>query len=132
VGDVPAAAFAALPPGEYGNNGAGLDDLVLEILHRLVNFSLDTQIYPEIKQKNLNFREDGHVRRDENFRLKLNLPRGIGHNIPSISFSSDENGEAETIVAKDIKGALWLLCLWVAEWKRIPTIDVTSRPGNPE
>lgn len=88
-----------------------------------VNFNMDTNMYPEIKQKNLKFREDGRVARNRSFHLRLKLYKGMGTNIPTISFSSDSSGEAETIVAKDIRGALWLLRLWEPDWKRIPTVN---------
>lgn len=59
--------------------------------------------------------------RAENFRLKLHLT-DIGDNIPSISFASDKDGDAMTVVASDIRGALWFLSIWTDAWKRLPTV----------
>ncbi|KAI9732067.1 MAG: hypothetical protein M1818_007662 [Claussenomyces sp. TS43310] len=63
---------------------------------------------------------DGKPLRDHNLRIVLR-PDSICHNIPSIAFAEDELGEAETIVAKDVKGELWLLSIWRGDWMRLPT-----------
>ncbi|OBT89186.1 hypothetical protein VE02_01668 [Pseudogymnoascus sp. 03VT05] len=59
--------------------------------------------------------------RSANFRLCM--PLGArGDNIPSIAFTSTPGGEADSVVASDIRGALWFLSLW--DWgvqTRIPT-----------
>ena len=43
-----------------------------------------------------------------------------GHNIPSISFASSINGEAESILAADIHGNLWILEIWSNARTRVP------------
>jgi hypothetical protein len=54
-----------------------------------------------------------------------------GHNIPSIDFSNDSNGEAHSVLATDIVGNLWILDLWGnAEVKRLPTIQKSPTRGN--
>ncbi|KFY34725.1 hypothetical protein V494_06527 [Pseudogymnoascus sp. VKM F-4513 (FW-928)] len=59
--------------------------------------------------------------RASNFRLRL--PLGLrGDNIPSIAFTSTPEGEADSIIASDIRGALWFLPLWREGRKtRVPT-----------
>ncbi|KFY60066.1 hypothetical protein V497_03896 [Pseudogymnoascus sp. VKM F-4516 (FW-969)] len=59
--------------------------------------------------------------RTTNFRLRI--PLGArGDNIPSIAFMSTAKGEADSVVASDIRGALWFLPLWGGgERTRVPT-----------
>ena len=47
----------------------------------------------------------------QNFRKILKLG-AEGHNIPSIDFTNDSNGEAHSILAVDINGNLWILDIW--------------------
>jgi hypothetical protein len=84
--------------------------------------------FPEIRQSSIPKTEDGQIARDQGFRLVFRLPP-IGHNIPAVSFSDDVDGEAETIVAKDIKGAVWFYRIWESKWKRLPTIAEESDPN---
>ncbi|KAL5347006.1 hypothetical protein ACLOAV_008149 [Pseudogymnoascus australis] len=64
--------------------------------------------------------------RDTNFRICIPLgPRG--DNIPSIAFTSAPDGEADKVIASDIRGALWFLPLWGAE---DPTRVPTTPGGN--
>lgn len=63
----------------------------------------------------------GKILRAVNFRLKLPLT-DIGDNIPSISFASDQDGEAFSVVASDIRGALWFLGIWDRTLKRLPMV----------
>lgn len=69
-----------------------------------------------------------------NFRKVLKLgPEG--HNIPSIDFSNDADGNARSILATDILGNLWILDIWrdgdPDGWmKRIPSIQKQSLRGN--
>lgn len=57
-----------------------------------------------------------------------------GHNIPSIDFANDSNGDAHSILATDIVGNLWLLDIWGDEaenpTKRIPSIHKDPPRGN--
>lgn len=64
----------------------------------------------------------GTVRRDFDWKLKIRLHDKIGHNVPAIAFTSDIEGNAESIIAKDVRGALWFLSLWQDIWKRIATV----------
>ncbi|KAI0175651.1 hypothetical protein GGR52DRAFT_537613 [Hypoxylon sp. FL1284] len=48
-------------------------------------------------------------RRDINWRIVLQTS---GDNIPNISFSDDEDGKADKIVAVDIMGDLWIMDIW--------------------
>ncbi|OBT67581.1 hypothetical protein VE03_03834 [Pseudogymnoascus sp. 23342-1-I1] len=67
----------------------------------------------------------GPKTRDYNFRVRVKLePRG--DNIPSIAFTSMPDGEADSVVASDIRGALWFIPLWANEH---PT-RVSTRPGG--
>jgi len=44
---------------------------------------------------------------------KIILPLGVnGHNVPTISFCDDEDGNAEKVVALDIYGSTWILDIW--------------------
>jgi hypothetical protein len=65
-----------------------------------------------------------------NFRKILKLgPEG--HNIPSIDFSNDSNGDARSILATDIAGNLWIMDVWRPQWiKRIPSMQKLSIRGN--
>ncbi|RDW67690.1 hypothetical protein BP6252_09086 [Coleophoma cylindrospora] len=49
--------------------------------------------------------------REENFRRTLSLCPN-GHNIPSLTFGNDENGQARSVIAVDIHGNLWYLDIW--------------------
>lgn len=51
------------------------------------------------------------IDRECNFRILKPLDHQ-GHNIPCISFTSLTNGEAESIVATDVRGNLWDLPIW--------------------
>lgn len=68
------------------------------------------------------------------FRKILKLTEG--HNIPSIDFSSDSNGDAHAVLATDILGNLWILDIWQdggdpENWvKRIPSMHKQSLRGN--
>ncbi|KAK1755148.1 hypothetical protein QBC47DRAFT_446896 [Echria macrotheca] len=48
-----------------------------------------------------------------------------GHNIPSISFCDDENGDAEKVVAFDIHGNTWILDIW-----QVGSYPVIYRPNS--
>lgn len=52
-----------------------------------------------------------HEYRSMNYKRVLRLHR-MGHNIPSITFSDDEHGVAQSVLAIDILGALWTLNIW--------------------
>lgn len=67
--------------------------------------------------------------RSINFKIILKLP-AIGHNIPAISFADNVDGDADVVVAKDIKGELWLLCLRGGDWFRLPTGPGNGNPAN--
>jgi hypothetical protein len=47
-------------------------------------------------------------------------------NIPSLTFADDTEGDAESVVAKDIKGFLWFLNIWDRTWQRLSTAQETS------
>jgi hypothetical protein len=63
----------------------------------------------------------GKVLRNRNMKVVKAFGK-LGCNIPSLSFSSDRDGQAESLVVKDIRGALWFLHLWTTEMKRISTV----------
>ncbi|KAJ1331307.1 CRT10 [Microdochium nivale] len=51
------------------------------------------------------------VRRDANWHLTFDT--GIaGHNVPNVTFSSTPNGDADKVVAVDVRGNIWLMDLW--------------------
>ena len=57
------------------------------------------------------------------------------HNIPSIDFSSDSDGEAHSIVATDIVGSLWIIDIWGEQTKLqrgrlISMYDAPARAHN--
>jgi hypothetical protein len=53
-----------------------------------------------------------HVRsRTRTWRIVLPLTYD-GHNIPNVTFMDDEAGEADKVVAIDIRGNVWLLDIW--------------------
>ena len=82
--------------------------------------------FPAIRKK-IQRTADGLIPRTHNFRriLKLN-PRG--DNVPSVSFADDTDGEAETVVAKDVRGALWFLHIWDGTWQRLATVPEEPDP----
>jgi hypothetical protein len=69
----------------------------------------------------------GKVVRDRNFRLLFKL-HDLGDNIPSVAFSDSIDGDADTVIAADIRGALWFFRLWEDGWKRLPSIYEPSDP----
>jgi hypothetical protein len=77
--------------------------------------------FPKVKQSELLRTRCGRVSRDQNFRLVFNL-RNIGDNIPSVAFSDSAAGDADTIIAADIKGALWFFRLWEDGFRRLASI----------
>ncbi|KAI5920039.1 hypothetical protein F4810DRAFT_713910 [Camillea tinctor] len=50
-------------------------------------------------------------RRDANWRIVLKTG-SAGDNIPNVAFGSDADGEAEKVVAVDVKGNLWIMDIW--------------------
>ncbi|KAK6079121.1 hypothetical protein SCUP515_04154 [Seiridium cupressi] len=50
-------------------------------------------------------------RRDANWIITLDT-RPQGDNIPNLTFSSDESGDADKVVAIDVKGNIWLMDIW--------------------
>lgn len=50
-------------------------------------------------------------RRDANWRITLETGTA-GNNIPNLTFSDDEFGHADKVVAVDISGNLWLMDIW--------------------
>ena len=98
----------------------------------LVRFKRDEKLamriekFPVIKTR-ISRTLDGLIPRKYNFRriLKLNLR---GDNIPSVSFGDDVFGEAETVVAKDIRGAVWFLHIWNGTWQRLATAPEEPDP----
>jgi hypothetical protein len=44
---------------------------------------------------------------------RIVLPLGVeGHNVPSIAFCDDERGNADKVVAVDVRGNTWILDIW--------------------
>lgn len=87
--------------------------------------------FPIIQQADIPRASDGEVMRNQNFRLVFKL-REVGDNIPSVTFSSSIRGDADTIIATDIKGALWFFRLWEDSLKRLPSIyEPLDSHGNP-
>lgn len=86
-----------------------------------------SQRFPKVSQEMPKMGIEGKIGRDRNFRLVFKL-EAIGDNIPSISFSDDVYGDAETIVVKDIRGALWFFNLWNNVWKRLPNVPEEPNP----
>jgi hypothetical protein len=101
-------------------------------LQSRVRFSRDEKLamridkFPIIKKK-IRRTPDGLIPRRYNFRriLKLNLR---GDHIPSVTFGDDVFGEAETVVAKDIRGAVWFLHIWNGTWQRLATVPEEPEP----
>ncbi|KAI0600796.1 hypothetical protein F4775DRAFT_543476 [Biscogniauxia sp. FL1348] len=50
-------------------------------------------------------------RRDANWRIVLETGNA-GDNIPNVAFGSDADGDAEKVVAVDVKGNLWIMDIW--------------------
>jgi len=77
--------------------------------------------FPMVKLPELLQTRGGKVYRDQNFRLVFKLDV-IGDNIPSVGFSDSTEGDADTVIAADIRGALWFFRLWEDGVKRLPSI----------
>jgi len=77
--------------------------------------------FPEAKLSEVLKMDSGKVIRDQNFRLVFKLG-ALGDNIPSVAFSDSTEGDADTIIAADIRGALWFFRLWEDGVKRLPSI----------
>lgn len=73
---------------------------------------------------------DGSICRLQNFKIVIPLEPRLGHNIPAIDFADDENGNAVVIVAKDVRGALWILSIWTGEWQRYQTVKHNDGPDR--
>ncbi|KAI1758601.1 hypothetical protein GGR53DRAFT_516534 [Hypoxylon sp. FL1150] len=65
--------------------------------------------------------------RDANWRIVLETGR-VGTNIPNITFSDDQHGEADMVVAVDINGTLWLMDIW--HFYDHPYYKIDSLHGN--
>ncbi|KAI1493141.1 hypothetical protein F5X96DRAFT_623087 [Biscogniauxia mediterranea] len=50
-------------------------------------------------------------RRDANWRIVLETG-SAGDNIPNVAFGSDADGDAEKVLAVDVKGSLWIMDIW--------------------
>jgi hypothetical protein len=75
--------------------------------------------------------ENKKIARDSNFRMVFKL-EPLGDNIPYVAFSDDVHGDAQSIVAKDIRGALWFFSLWTEKRKRLqPVTDEVSSRNSP-
>jgi hypothetical protein len=77
--------------------------------------------FPDVKLSKVLKTCGGKVIRDQNFRLVFKLGT-LGDNIPSMAFSDSMEGDADTIIAADIRGALWFFRLWEDGMKRLPSI----------
>ena len=77
--------------------------------------------FPQVKLSEVLQTPGGKVFRDQNFRLTFKLG-ALGENIPSVAFSDSPEGDADTIIAADIRGALWFFRLWEDGVKRLPSI----------
>lgn len=87
--------------------------------------------FPRIDRAELARTNSGKVARHQNFRLLFKLGP-LGHNIPSVAFSNSVDGDADTVIAADIRGALWFFRLWEDSWKRLPSIYEPLDPNlNP-
>lgn len=64
-----------------------------------------------------------------NFRIILKSLNLI-HNIPAITFAEDNNGLAESIIATDIAGEMWLLGVWEERCEMIGS--TIMEPRNPD
>jgi hypothetical protein len=82
--------------------------------------------FPELTEPPVT--ENRKIARDSNFKLVFKLG-AIGDNIPYVAFSDDVRGDAQSIVAKDIRGALWFFNLWTGKSKRLQPVtdEVSSR-----
>jgi hypothetical protein len=83
--------------------------------------------FPKVKLSEVLQTRGGKVLRDQNFRLVFKLG-DIGDNIPSVAFSDSPEGDADTIIAADIKGALWFFRLQEDGVKRLPSIYESPDP----
>lgn len=77
--------------------------------------------FPKVERSELSRTHGIRVLRDRNFRLVFNIGT-VGDNIPSVAFSDSAEGDADTIIAADIKGALWFFRLWEDDFRRLAPI----------
>lgn len=75
--------------------------------------------FPVYELEELPRYENKKVSRDFNFRMVFKLEPS-GDNVPCVAFSDDSNGDAQSIVAKDIRGFLWFFSLWTEHRNRWP------------
>jgi hypothetical protein len=78
--------------------------------------------FPVCKLEELPRCENKKVSRDFNFRMVFKL-EPAGDNVPCVAFSDDSNGDAQSIVAKDIRGFLWFFSLWTKNLTRLPSMS---------
>ncbi|KAH6651107.1 hypothetical protein F5144DRAFT_74205 [Chaetomium tenue] len=68
--------------------------------------------------------------RSREWRIVLPLD-AEGFNIPNLSFTEDEMGDAEKVVARDLSGALWFLDIWRLGVPHVRWHDSYGRSGVP-
>ncbi|KAI8961855.1 hypothetical protein F5Y11DRAFT_348066 [Daldinia sp. FL1419] len=74
--------------------------------------------------------ENAIRRRDANWRIILETGPN-GSNIPNIAFSNDQNGEADSIIAIDINGTLWIMDIWHFYGKNVVQIKDLCSARSP-
>ena len=68
--------------------------------------------------------------RSREWRIVLPL-NPDGGNIPNVSFTDDEMGDAEKVVARDVSGALWFLDIWRLGVPHVRWRDTYGKPRLP-
>jgi hypothetical protein len=53
-----------------------------------------------------------------------------GHNVPSLSFANDSLGTAQSILATDISGNLWIFDIYGDECQRVPSMHPNYTRGD--
>lgn len=74
--------------------------------------------------------EASMARRDANWHMTFDTG-SAGHNIPNVTFSSTQNGDADKAVAVDVKGNVWLIDLWSTDSGPYTKIESIRRRQAP-
>jgi hypothetical protein len=61
-------------------------------------------------------------RREYNYHIILQTGRN-GNNIPNVTFSDDDDGNADNVVAVDISGNIWVMNIWALDGRHHGVIE---------
>lgn len=109
------------PPRPLDEDSAELPDtselfLRLEKDHKGFVLSNSEALMRELEEYGIKCKKNPLLlHRERSYRIIL-MTEYLGDNIPSVAFRNDAAGEAEKIVAIDIRGTLWTMDIWSLDY----------------